>query len=328
MRWVLQHGRIAGLGTDTVPGARVLCVPLRSGSSVLGVLALAPRSQSTSSHRERSVLDAFVQQGALALERARLSEEAKAAVLKARTEEMRSSLLSAVSHDLRTPLAAITGAASALRDPGGGLDADQRADLVITIGEEAERLERLVANLLDMTRLESGALVVKRDWVPLEEIVGAAATRLEAKLRGRTVSVSLPLDLPLLSVDPVLLEQVFVNLLENAVRHTPPGSPIDVAARRDDEAVVVEVSDRGPGIPSGDEERVFEKFYRGPAAPGGGVGLGLAICRGIAEAHGGTLKAEARPGGGSTFRLRLPLEKGAPVVPSDGEIEARTETPG
>ena len=183
--------------------------------------------------------------------------------LRVTTEERRSSLLSALSHDLRTPLAAITGAATTLRDESAAIDDAQRREMLDTICEEADRLERLVRNLLDMTRLESGALAVKRQWLPLEEIVGSALTRLESQLEGRPVRTDLPADLPLLSVDAVLLEQVFVNLLENAAKYTPPGSPVEIVARAGDGAIAIEVADRGPGIQSGDESRLFEKFFRG-----------------------------------------------------------------
>jgi two-component system sensor histidine kinase KdpD len=318
-RWVLEHGRPAGLGTDTLPGARVVCVPLRSGPNVPGVLMLAPKLGRALHVEDEALLEAFAQQGALAIERARLAEDAKAAALRAKTEEMRSSLLSAVSHDLRTPLAVITGAATSLRDDASGVSEGQRRELVDTICEEAERLERLVGNLLDMTRLEAGGVTLKREWVPLEEVLGAALGRLEGKLRGREVSTALPDDLPLLSVDPVLLEQLLVNLLENAAKYTPQGSPIEVGARVEGGAVIVEVCDRGPGIPEGARDEIFQKFYRGSHVGISGVGLGLPICRGIAEAHGGTIEARDRAGGGAMFRVSLPLVGKPPPPPPDPE---------
>jgi len=233
------------------------------------------------------------------------------------TEERRSSLLSALSHDLRTPLAAITGAATTLRDESAAIDSGQRRELLDTICEEADRLERLVRNLLDMTRLESGALVVRRQWMPLEEIVGAALTRVESQLDGRPVRTDLPADLPLVSADGVLLEQVFVNLLENAAKYTPPNSPVEIVARApaDAGAIAIEVADRGPGIPPGDEARLFDKFFRGPQAGSAGAGLGLAICRGVIGAHGGTITAANRPGGGAVFRMTLPIVGAPPGTP-------------
>jgi len=240
--------------------------------------------------------------------------------LRVTTEERRSSLLSALSHDLRTPLAAITGAATTLRDESAAIDRAQQREMLDTICEEADRLERLVRNLLDMTRLESGALAVKRQWLPLEEIVGSALTRLESQLEGRPVRTDLPADLPLVSVDAILLEQVFVNLLENAAKYTPAGSPVEIVARAgaDGRGVAIEVSDRGPGIASGDESRLFEKFFRGRstgATGSTGAGLGLAICRGVISAHGGTIVAANRPGGGAIFRMTLPIVGTPPPGP-------------
>ena len=206
-----------------------------------------------------------------------------------------------------------------------GRPTEDHADLLETICEEAERLDRLVRNLLDMTRLESGSLVVKREWVPLEEMVGSALARLETQLGGRPISVNLPSDLPLISVDAILLEQLFVNLLENAAKYTPPGSALDLTGRALDHTLVIEVADRGPGLPSGSESRLFEKFYRGQQVVAPGAGLGLAICLGIAHAHGGTLVAENRTGGGAVFRLELPLGGPPPSIPA--EVEAAPATP-
>ncbi|HUS64029.1 MAG TPA: DUF4118 domain-containing protein [Kofleriaceae bacterium] len=237
----------------------------------------------------------------------------KAAALRAETEEIRSSLLSAVSHDLRTPLAAITGAGTALRGDDAALAPAERAELIDTIVEEAERLERLVANLLDMTRVQSGTLVVKREWVPVDELVGSALARVEARLEGRVVTTDVP-PLPLVAVDPTLFEHAFVNLLENALKHTPRGTPIDIAARRAGDTVEIEVADRGPGLPAGAPEALFEKFARGAPATTPGVGLGLPISRGIARAHGGDVVAQRRAGGGASFLVTLPVAAGAPEV--------------
>lgn len=252
--------------------------------------------------------------------RLRLHErEARTAELRARTEEMRSSLLSAVSHDLRTPLGAIKGAATTLRDGGAVIDPEQRAELVDTICQEAERLERFVVNLLDMTRLESGALEVKREWVSVEELVGSALTRLEEQLEGRPVRADIPAELPLIHADPVLLEQVLFNLLDNAAKHTPADGPIEIAARVSEGKMLIEVSDRGPGLPPGAEARVFEKFFRGAKSGVRGAGLGLAICGGIVQAHGGGITGETRADGGALFRVTLPLAGNAPLVPPEPE---------
>jgi len=312
-RWTFDHGRVAGFGTDTLHASRLLCAPLDVGGSLLGVLALEPSKPLGA--EQRAFLDAFCRQSAFALERVRLATDARNAALRAKTEETRSALLSAVSHDLRTPLASITGAATALRDDRG-LALNTRSELVESICEETERLERLVANLLDMTRLEAGPVLLKRDWIPLEEMVGSALTRLERQLGERSIQIDLPEGLPLLSVDPVLFEQVFVNLLENAARYTPSGSPMEIVSRVQDDSVLIEIRDSGGGFTPGTEEKVFEKFFRGDHAGKSGAGLGLPICRAIVEAHGGTIHAENRATGGGIVRIILPLEGKSPSLPS------------
>ncbi len=304
-KWAYDHAELAGIGTDTLAGANCLCAPLRVGPSRLGVLALTPSEKTALGLDQRAFLDVICRQIAVALERARLSEQARLAALRSRTEEMRSSLLSAVSHDLRTPLASITGAATSLRD-GTNLDQATKGDLVEAIIDQAERLERLVTNLLDMTRLESGPVALRRDWVPLDEIIGSALTRLEVRLEPRSIAVDIADDVPFVLADPVLFEQVFVNLLENADKYTPPGSPLAIRARKSNDEVVVDLLDSGPGIPAGMEERVFEKFVRGPQTSATGAGLGLAICRGIMEAHGGRITVENHAAGGANFRLVIP----------------------
>jgi two-component system sensor histidine kinase KdpD len=245
------------------------------------------------------------------------TEAARQAWERAETEFLRNTLLSGVSHDLRTPLAAITGAASSLIETGDHLPPAARAEMLDTIYSEAERMERLIHNLLDMTRLESGGLVVRKEWQPLQEVVGSALRHLDRRLRGRPVKIDIPEGLPLVQIDAAAIEQVLVNLLENAVIHTPTGTGIDVRARDGDGEVVVEVSDRGPGLPPGTERRVFEKFFRAsPPESRRGIGLGLAISRGIVEAHGGAITASNRDVGGAVFRFTLPRAGAAPVVDS------------
>jgi two-component system, OmpR family, sensor histidine kinase KdpD len=314
--WALDHRAAAGLTTDTLPGASALYLPLTVSDRTLGVLGVQPERERhmLDEPAQRHLLEAYCRQTAMALERARLAEEAHTAMLRVEREELRNTLLSSVSHDLRTPLAAITGAASTLLADDGRM-ATVRRELLETIFEEADRLERLVRNLLDMTRLESGGLEMKKDWIPLEEVVGTALDRCDAALRGRHVSVLLPPELPLVPLDPGLMGQVFSNLLENAAKYTPPGSPIEIAASCDDAGVTVEISDRGPGLPAGTTERVFEKFFRAHTGTAPGTGLGLAICRGIVHAHGGTITAENREGGGAVFRFTLPLQGSPPSVP-------------
>lgn len=263
---------------------------------------------------DRPYLDAFTAQIAASLERARLAELAQQASLRVEAEQLRNALLSSVSHDLRTPLAVITGTASTLLEER--IPPPVRRELTETIVEEADRLARLVRNLLDMTRLEAGAVRVKKEWGSLEEVVGSALERMGSALDGRPVETEIPADLPLVPFDPVLVEQVLVNLLENAVKYTPAGSPIRIGARIAGDAVEVTVADRGPGIPAGEEERVFDKFQRAEKGRGG-VGLGLTICRGIVVAHGGRIRAERREGGGAVFTFTLPIEGEPPVLSTE-----------
>ena len=307
-RWVWTHQRPAGLGTDTLPGARALYVPLRGARGPVGVLGLVPPDPAQfQSPDERLLLDTLAGLVASAIERAELAEEARRAQLHAETERLRNALLSSVSHDRRTPLGVVTGATSALLEPGAPADEATRRELLRTAHEEAMRLSRLVRNLLDMTRLDAGALGLKKELQPLEEIVGSALGRMEDRLAERAVTTDVPKDLPLVPIDSALMEQVLINLLENATKYTPPKTPIDVRARAADAEVIVEVADRGPGVPPEEADRIFEKFYRVRQGEGGGVGLGLTICRGIVEAHGGSIAVHPRDGGGAVFRFTIPL---------------------
>ena len=232
-------------------------------------------------------------------------------------EFLRNTLLSGVSHELRTPLAAITGAASTLIETDSALNKETRQDLLETIYSESERMERLITNLLDMTRMESGGMVLKREWLPVQELVGSALRRHDRRLQGREVKSNLPADLPLIHADGVLIEQVLTNLIDNAIEYTPPQSSIEVAASVSDHEIAIEVSDRGPGLPAGTEKRVFEKFFRiRPTETRRGIGLGLAIVRGIVEAHGGQISAANRPDGGALFRFTLPLTDAPPSLDS------------
>jgi two-component system sensor histidine kinase KdpD len=255
----------------------------------------------------RALLHALARQVGLALERVRLSRAARDATLRVRAEEARNSLLSAVSHDLRTPLATITGAATTLLGSGGRLSEVERTDLVEAVCTEAGRMDRLIANVLDMARIGAGGMALSQEWVPLEEVVGVALEHLDAKLGACDVRLSFPADLPDAWIDSVLFEHLLVNLIENAVDHASPMGPIDISGRRTSDALEVCVADRGPGLPGGDRERLFERFTRGPRSRGSGVGLGLAICRAIARAHSGDVLAEDREGGGAVFRVVLPL---------------------
>ena len=344
-QWVFDHGRKAGFRMENRPEGTAFYLPLRGSREICGVMCvLAGVSDHIFSPEQQNLLELFADQTALAIERTLSQKAAEDTRLRMETEQMRSSLLSAVSHDLRTPLASITGAASTLRSQGDKLSGEVRNELLESISEEAERLSRLVGNLLDMTRFEAGSVELRRDLYPLEEIVGAALQRVEKNLAGRPISIQLPDDLPPVFVDDVLIGQVVTNLLENALKYTPVGTPLELAGETSGQGVVFEIRDRGPGLAPGEEERIFEKFYRGaPAvtqrtpktgaaefaghgfagsvsdpAPAPvavrsqgarGAGLGLAICRAIVQAHQGSIEAFNRPGGGAVFRVRLPSGK-------------------
>ena len=318
-RWALEHRQPAGLGTDTSASARAVHLPLMGHRGSLGVVSVRPRRRDIfkipGSLRQ---LETFINQTALAVERARLADEAQEARVRAETERLRNSLLTSVSHDLRTPLATITGAATTILESGSRLDQRTQQELLESVRDEADRLNRLVQDLLEMTRLESGALQLRRDWHPIEEVVGAALGRLAKSLGTRRVTVSIPPDLPLVAIDDVLIEQVFLNLLDNAIKYTPPDSAIRIIVSATDRSVTAEVADHGPGLPKGQEARVFEKFYRAASDSRRGAGLGLAICRGVVLAHGGRIWAHNLPEGGVAFLFTLPLTDPPPApLPAD-----------
>jgi two-component system, OmpR family, sensor histidine kinase KdpD len=313
----LEVGERLGDPLEPLPVGRTHCLSLMGTDRSEGVLQVLPRESTGLPPETWELLKAFAVQIALALERLRWLEEARRAQLENETERLRSTLLGAIGHDLRTPLAAIHGAAGSLLLPGD-LSASTRRDLLTMIQDESERLAHLLGNLLDLTRLESGAIQVQKEWQPLEEVIGSALGGLERR-QGATapVRVDLPEGIPLVPLDAVLIEQVLVNLLVNAQRYAP-GREVDLRAWSEPGWVHLEVADRGPGIPAGLRERIFDKFFRLPQAGEGGVGLGLAICRAIMQAHGGRIQVQERPGGGSSFRLALPLDGTPPAPPEEG----------
>jgi K+-sensing histidine kinase KdpD len=244
---------------------------------------------------------------------ARLAKEAQMAQEAAERERIRNTILSSISHDLRTPLATIKVAASSLLEDQF-LEPGARQELTRALYHEADRLEKQVKNLLHMTRLEAGAVHLQKEWLPLEEMVGSALARFEGQFQEHTIRTYFPSDLPLVYCDGVLIEQVFSNLLENAVKYSPPDTQIDLTASVTDEAILIEIANQGKGVPTGDEVRIFEKFYRGQPSREGGVGLGLAICRAITEAHGGRIWAENRVQGGVVFRFTIPRGGDPPKI--------------
>jgi two-component system sensor histidine kinase KdpD len=307
--WAFKHGQPAGHGTDTLPSADVRCLPLKTARGVVGVLGIKPtHPTSLLTPDQRELLQAFVSQAALAIERVQLAEQAQRAELLQAAEKLRTTLLNMISHDLRTPLVSITGALSSLQEEDVEFDKATRRSLLENALEEAERLNRLVGNLLDMTRIEAGALQLTSEPCDVQDVIGSALEQAERWLERHPVTVDVPVDLPLVPMDFVLMVQVLVNLLDNAVKYSPPDSPIEVRARVDGSELQIQVADRGIGIPPADLERVFDKFYR-VQRPGSvsGSGLGLSICKGIVEAHGGRIWAQNREDGGTLVALDLPL---------------------
>jgi two-component system sensor histidine kinase KdpD len=251
----------------------------------------------------------FLDQVTSVIERMHLRRESLRMEVLQRTDELRAALLSSVSHDLRTPLASIKAAASSLQQQDVTWDEETRRSFVQTIEREADRLNRLVGNLLDMSRIEGGALKPEKDWYEITELIADVLARMRPLLKQRQVTTELPPDQPLIEFDYVQMDQVLTNLIENAARYTPPDSPLDVGVQQDDESMLIHVADRGPGIPQADLERVFDKFYRVKQKRQHpmGSGLGLAVCKGIVEAHGGRIWAQPREGGGVIFYVTLPL---------------------
>jgi two-component system sensor histidine kinase KdpD len=313
-RWSWDHDRPAGRGADTLPGGKRLFMPLRTGRGAVAVLGIerdAPGPLLTPD--EQRLLDALSDQAAVAIERIKLVADVDSARILAETERLRSALLTSISHDLRTPLAAILGAVTSLRSYGGLYSDTERAELATTIQEEAERLNRFVNNLLDMTRLEAGALEPNLALIDVGEIVGTALRRAAKVLEHHKVAVELASDLPMLSVDFVLFEQVLFNLLDNAAKYAPPGSTVTVRGWRQSGNVAIEILDEGGGIPADEIGRVFEKFYRIARADRqrAGTGLGLAISRGFVEAMGGTITVANRADrSGAIFTIILPEPQG------------------
>jgi len=329
-QWAYDHGQAAGRGTEVLPASRALFLPLKGARGTLGVMALA-RPETGPLWQEpdqRHLLESFANQTALALERAAYLAEAGATRARAEREELRSTLLSSISHDLRTPLAGITGSATTLLEDPGTLTEQDRRSLLGAIQDEAWRLHRLVTNLLDLTRLESGRVALKREWIPAEELVGSALGRLQRQTEGRDVRIALDRPGILVQGDPVLLEQALIHLVENALRHAGPGGPVEVKVHQTGRAVALIVADRGPGIPEEHQERIFEKLYRVPGqgagqGPGSGAGLGLAICQAIVGAHGGRIQVGNRPQGGAQFVVSLPYAEEPPAPPAEEEADGR-----
>ncbi len=309
-KWANEMKRIAGRGSDTLPGARRLFLPLIAGDNSLGVVGLTRAKPGPLLTPDgQRLLDALIDQAAVAIERFALVQDMEAAKFAAETERLRSALLASLSHDLKTPLASILGAVTSLRQFNDLYDTKARDELAATIEDEAERLSRFVANLLDMTRLDSGAVEIERTAVDLGEVVATALTRVGRLLSAHKVETEIEPDLPFVSGDAVLLEQAMVNLLDNAAKYTSAGSTIRVRVGREEAGLRMDVIDQGQGIPEGEREKVFEKFHRAGERDHrrAGTGLGLSIARGFVEALGGSISVTDAPGAkGACFTIRLP----------------------
>ena len=312
--WAFRRQQPAGRGTDTLPSAEGLHLPLRVTDRTAGVLSLRFREPAELDSAQRDLLDAFVRQIALVLDRQRLRATLQEAKLLAESERLSKVLLNSISHELRTPIAAIASASSGLGELADHENPALQRALTGEIRTAASRLNRLVGNLLDMTRLESGHMKLRLDWCDLADLTGVALRQLEKELTRHPVISRLPAGLPLVQIDFVLMEQVLVNLLLNAAVHTPPGTPIQINAEAGEKEITLTVADQGPGIPPEALPHLFDKFYRAPGAAAGGSGLGLSIVKGFVDAHGGTVSAQNRPGGGAEFTIRLPLNEAPPSL--------------
>ena len=309
--WSFRNQQAAGRGTTTLGSAKHLYLPLKTSVSTLGVLGIKLADEAGyTSPQIRLLLDAFAGQTAMALERVELARQAEQTQIFAARESLERALLNSISHDLRSPLASITGILSSLKEQETGLSEQAKQELLYTAAEEADRLNRFITNLLNMTRLEAGVVKLKEEACDVQDLISCALAQLDHQIKSRSVQIHLPPDMPLVTMDMSLMNQVLINLLENAMKYSPPGTEITIAVRFDRAFLRIEIEDRGPGVPEDDLEGIFEKFYQVPVPEGrGGTGLGLSICKGIVEAHGGKIRAKNHAGNGFTVIVKLPLKE-------------------
>jgi two-component system sensor histidine kinase KdpD len=312
-KWAWEHNRAAGRGSDTLPGAKRLFLPMRTGRGAIGVIGIdSDKPGPLLTPEQRRLLDALIDQAALAIERVYLVDDLDQAKRRVEADRLRSALLTSISHDLKTPLAAILGAAGTLRGFARELDDKGKVDLLSTIIEESERLNRFIANLLDMTRLEAGSIKPNTSRQDVSEIVGTALERASKILANHKIEIEIAHDLPMLELDPVLFEQVLFNVLDNAAKYSPPGTTVRIQAWQEENTVRLQVIDEGSGISPAEIDRIFEKFHRAEKGDQvrAGTGLGLAIARGFVEAMGGSVTAANRSDrSGAVFTMTLPIPK-------------------
>jgi two-component system sensor histidine kinase KdpD len=305
--WAFRFGKSAGKFTDNLPFASAIYLPLQTNRGAVGVLGVEFGGEQQLTLEQRDLLGAFARQAALVLDRLRLDSESQKAQLVAESEKLSKALLNSISHELRTPIAAITAAATALTEIKSADPMKMYKTLAGEIQESASRLNRLVSNLLDMTRLESGNVKPRFEWCDISDLINVALRHNERELAKHSIVLSVPRPLPMVKADFVLIEQVLNNLLLNAAAYTPEGTPIEIKASVIGGEMAVAVVDRGPGLPQESLPHLFEKFYRVPGAPAGGTGLGLSIVKGLVEAHGGRVEVQNRAGGGAEFSIFLPI---------------------
>ncbi|MDZ4768501.1 MAG: sensor histidine kinase KdpD [Chloroflexota bacterium] len=315
-RWVYEHDKPAGRFTDTLSSSESQYRPLLTPNRTVGVIGIRSHQETRLSFDQEVLLETFINQVSLVIERELLDEAAEQAAMLHESERLYNTLFNSISHELRTPIATIAGAISSIKEDqkGRALDPHNRAALIDDIADSAQRLNRLVENLLDMSRLESGRLELKLDWGDLRDVIGAVVKRLDTCFAAHPLILTLAPDLPLMKMDVVLIEQALANLIENACRYTPSGTPIRIAAHRDEDMLAIVIADQGAGIPVESIGRVFDKFYRAPGTATGGTGLGLSIVRGLIETHGGTVNVVNAPDGGARFTIRLPITDSPPPV--------------
>ena len=318
--WVLEHGQPAGRGTETIGEARAFFFPIKAEECTMAVLVIQPnKEEGMISSEQQQLIEAYTNLAAVAIIRLQLAKEAEQAKWLAESEKLHTALLNSISHDLRTPLATITGAVTSLLAEGSSYSQETRGVLLQTIKDGAQRMNRYVTNLLDMTRLESGILKLNQEWCDIQDVVGVALREIQEILQERHLQIDIPPDLPLVKADFALMEHVMINLLENAAKYSPPDGSINISARRSNGSLLVTVADHGSVIPAPDRGHVFDKFYRAESSKHlSGTGLGLSICKGIIDAHGGHIWVDSSSEYGNRFTISLPIPE-QPVEPSNAE---------